>query len=67
MANATVVLIVIKWYCQKDGFVNCTVCIDCLIEFSFSFFLGGVTQKNLPLLGGAMGKNLLTEGGHATS
>ena len=53
VANATVVLIVIKRYCQKDGFVNCTVCIDCLIEFSFSFFLGGgVTQKIYPYWGG---------------
>ena len=65
VANATVVLIVISWYCQKDGFVNCTVCIADLIEFSFFSFAGGlVTRKNLPLLGGGpMVKNLLTEGG----
>ena len=30
--------------------------------FPFFFWGGGVTQKNLPLLGGAMGKNLLIEG-----
>ena len=65
MVNATVALIVISWYCQKDGFVNSTVCIAGLIEFSFISFEGGHPPKfTLIKGGGGMGKNYrLREGG----
>ena len=70
MVNATVALIVISWYCQKDGFVNSTVCIAGLIEFSFISFEWGHPPKFTLIKGGGggHGKKLSTEGrGKATS